>query len=259
MEKRTQGGISALLLRAIACGCMLLDHVGYLWAGRYPALQILRYIGRLAFPIFVFLLVNGYRHTRSRLRYALRLLVFALISQVPFGLCLYRDIFHTGNVFFTLLISLLCLWATDCLWQRKKTRALALLPSIAVCGLYYFGLLRSDYGMKGVLLALVFFFFDGRKLLTVLGSFFALYSPTLLGYGMGLFQLMRGRSYVFRLPNSWGRTQLFALLALVPIFFYRGKKGRSPKNPIAAKALQYGFYLFYPVHLTGLLLMHTYL
>lgn len=126
---------------------------------------------------------------------------------------------------------------------------IAFVPAVLVCGLYYFGCLKSDYGMKGILLALVFCFFDGKKILTVIGSFVALFAPTFIGYGVNFIQMLRGRSYAFRLPDTWTMTEAFALLALIPIFLYYGKKGFVPKSKIGAKALQIGFYLFYPVHM----------
>lgn len=226
---------------------MLLDHLGYFLAGRYPFLSFLRIIGRLAFPLYVFLLVNGYRHTHNKLVYALRLLVFAVISQLPFCLVFHKPAF-SGNVFFTLLLSLLCLWSADVLLQRKF-RFLAFIPTVIVCGLFHFGIIRSDYGMKGILLALVFFFLDGRKVLTVLCAFFSLFAPTFIGYGYQVLNLLRGRSYVFVLPNAWTLKEIYALLVLVLIFFYHGKRGYTPQSRLASKALQFGFYAFYPVHL----------
>ena len=100
--------MSALTLRILACLFMLLDHIGYSLGGSHPLYLPLRCIGRLAFPIFVFLVVNGFRHTSNRPRYALRLALFAVISQVPFALfCGQKTYFSNGNVFVTLLICLL--------------------------------------------------------------------------------------------------------------------------------------------------------
>lgn len=287
METQTRKfGISAFALRTLAIVCMLLDHIGYCLP-KAPFSPFFRIIGRLAFPIFVFLIVNGYRHTRSKPKYALRLGIFAILSQIPFNLMLHASKasaanavqamlrplsggefsfnalkflvggmpavngeYITGNVFFTLLFSLLCLWFAAELWKKGKAwRVVAFVPAVLLCILYHFGYLHTDYGMKGILLALVFYFFDGKKILTAIGSFAALFAPTIISYGFQLLNMLRGRAYAFNLPDDWTMKEAFALLALIPIFLYCGKKGYSPKSKAGAKALQIGFYLFYPVHM----------
>ncbi len=238
--------MSALALRILACLCMLLDHLGYC----IPRLRALRYIGRLAFPLFVFLMVNGYTHTSSRLRYALRFGLFALLSQVPFTLfCGYGSYFEKWNVFFTLLCGLLTLWATDTLLKNKITRWFSFVPGLFMAGLFYCGILSADYGLKGILLALVFRYLLSYRLLTVLGSFVAIYFPQLLALGIALVKLCLGQEAVFSRPDVWNQTQIFSLLALVFIFLYNGKKGPAPASLPGKKALQWGFYLFYPLHL----------
>ncbi len=238
--------MSALALRILACGLMLLDHIGY----RFPELLLLRYIGRLSFPLFVFLIVNGYRHTSSRPRYALRLGLFALLSQVPFTLfCGYESYLTKGNAFFTLLCALLVIWATDTLLRGKITRWFSFLPGLLAVSLFYFDLISADYGLKGILLALTFRYLSEKKLLTVLASFCSVFFPQLVGYALRLFYLLLGREVVFALPDPWTMAQAFSLLALIPIFFYNGKRGNLPKKPAAAKAVQWSFYLFYPLHL----------
>lgn len=285
MEQRTRKiGISAFALRIFAIVCMALDHIGFCLpkAAFSPYFRI---IGRIAFPIFVFLIVNGYRHTHSKPKYALRLGLFAVISQLPFSLMIhllskqsvaasFARLFQGGefpanairyllggmdavssghisfNVFFTLFLSLLCVWFAAEL--RKKPwwgKALAFVPSVILCGLYHFGYIRSDYGMKGILLALVFYFFDGKYLLTLLGSVVALFSPTLISYGIQLLRLICVHRADFVRPSAWTLTEAYALLALIPIFLYNGKKGRTPKNKTAAKLVQLGFYIFYPAHM----------
>lgn len=244
--------MSALALRIFACVCMLLDHIGYC----FPQLYYLRYVGRLAFPLFVFLIVNGYAHTSSRLRYALRLALFAVISQVPFTLfCGYGSFLHKGNVFFTLLCALLVLWATDGMLKNKVLRWVCFLPSLAAVVLFHFGILSSDYGLKGILLALTFRYLYRSKLLTVLGTFVSVFFPQLVGYGLQCYHLLQGREEIFQPPTDWALTQAFSLLALIPIFLYNGKRGRMPENKFAAKAVQWGFYLFYPLHMLLLYLL----
>ena len=184
--------MSALALRIIACVCMLLDHIGYCFAGRYPLLEPLRWIGRIAFPLYVFLIVNGFRHTSDRLRYALRLFLFALLSQVPFALMFHHgDIFGKLNVFFTLLIALLVVWATDELRNRRRTKYLAFLPAVLVFALYYFGWLSSDYGARGILLAMVFYLFEGKIILLFFGMLLSIYYTYPISLGFGLLNMSR--------------------------------------------------------------------
>lgn len=244
--------MSALSLRIFASICMLLDHLGFL----FPQYPLLRYIGRLAFPIYIFLLVNGYRHSSSRLRYALRLGLFALISQVPFTLfCGYESYFTKGNVFVTLLVALLVLWLTDTLARQKKLRFLAPLPALLAYGLYYLGWLSSDYGQIGFLLALSFFYLEDRRLLCLVSCFVSVYHSLFLGYAVQLKELLLGRGAVFAPPKPWAQAQAFSLLALLPIFLYNGRKGNAPASPLGKRILQWGFYLFYPLHLAILYLL----
>lgn len=244
--------MSALCLRIIASCCMLLDHIGYL----FPALAPLRWIGRLAFPLYAFLLVNGYEHSSNRLRYALRLGLFALLSQIPFCLfCGYRDFLSHGNVFFTLLLALLVLWATDSLTKRKWLRFFAPLPALVVYGLYYFGLLSTDYGAKGLLFALIFFYLRKRPLLCSLASLATLFHINLVSYLLQTLKLLLGREATFTPVTQWQMLQLFALAALPLIFLYNGKKGKTPASPLGKWVLQWSFYLFYPVHMMILYLI----
>ena len=242
--------MSALALRIIACVCMLFDHVGFCFGGRYPFLEPLRWIGRIAFPLYVFLIVNGFRHTSNRPRYALRLAIFAVISQVPFALLFHHgEIFGRLNVFVTLLLALLTVWATDAMRKNRFTKYLAFLPTALVFAAYYFGLVSSDYGAKGILLAMVFYLFDGKHILTALGMLGALYYSYLISITVLLLHLLQGQPYSFPTPTLWELKQLFALLSLVFIFLYNGKKGSLPQSRSAGKAVQLSFYLFYPVHL----------
>lgn len=243
--------MSALTLRIIASVCMLCDHIGYCLAGRYPFLEPLRWIGRLAFPLYVFLIVNGYRHTSNRVRYALRLLLFAILSQVPFSLMFFRKhgYFYCYNVFVTLLLSLLTVWVTDVLRKHKIGRWFTPLPTILAVAVFYFDLFRADYGAKGILLAMTFYLFDGNLLLTTIGTLASVYYAKLISLGFSALNVLRGKAFALPKMGSWELTQLFSLLALVMIFFYNGQRGKLPEKPAARKAVQLGFYIFYPVHL----------
>ena len=108
-------GVSGSALKCIAMASMLTDHIGYVL---FPQYLILRMIGRLAFPIYCFLLVEGAMHTGNIRKYEIRLLAFALISELPFDYAFYGGIrWESQNVFFTLLFGVL---AIDLAQQSKN-------------------------------------------------------------------------------------------------------------------------------------------
>ena len=259
--------MSALTLRIIASVCMLLDHVGI-----FCGIEPLRWIGRLAFPLYVFLMVNGFLHTKSRLRYAARFGLFALISQIPFFLLSYHAhidlqnmyrvivnhpslVFSKWNVMLTLLMALLVIWSTEALWRHKFTKWLCVVPALAAWLVYYCGYLRSDYGIKGTLLALVFWLFCGEKpwqrICTTLGTAGVLMYDVFFKYA---YHFVKGYWDISQ-PSYWQTAQLFGLVALTLIYLYNGKPGKLPENRIARKSVQLGFYAFYPVHMLVLWLI----
>ena len=249
--------MSALTLRIIATVSMLLDHIGLCY-NIYP----LRIIGRLAFPLYVFLMVNGFRHTKNRTKYAIRFAIFAVISQIPFllmsgrgfidlkYLMAYPDVlFRSFNVMVTLLYGLIVIWLGELLRKGKRTKYVCLLPAIIAFLTYYFGLIRSDYGAKGILLATAFWFFDGKKIWTALGLIAAMYYDYFLGCAASILH-----ARALPIPTTWQLMSLVILLTLPMIFFYNDKSG-MPKNPKAKKTIQLFFYAFYPLHMLILFLM----
>jgi len=158
-------GFSGSTLKILACGSMLIDHTGAAVvrtllrspAVSDPALRSelgqlytwMRAVGRLAFPIFCFLLVEGFMHTRNVEKYARRLLLFALLSEFPFDFALKSSWFYPAkqNVYFTLLIGLLVMWGQQIFRDCTVLQAL-----VFMAGLMAGQLLRTDYGYKGVFL-----------------------------------------------------------------------------------------------------------
>ena len=250
--------MSALALKLIACVSMLLDHIGYC----IPSLLPLRVVGRIAFPLYVFLLTEGFRRTSSRPRYALRLLIFAVIAQPAFGLMVKNDVWYSGgSVMVTLLISFLCLWAVEFCRNRPLLRPLSWLLVLGVCILYHLEILRSDYGAHGVLLTFVFYYLGTPKeaesrrqaILRMLALMFcalaASYYEYLIKNGTELLGYVFSQPYKFETLTPWKRVQAFSLLAIPLTVFYNGKKGWAPASLPARKAMQYGFYLYYPTHM----------
>lgn len=245
-DHRLPVGISGSTLKMIAIVTMFIDHLGAtvlreilntpailntiftrdIWVAIYSAS---RSIGRIAFPIFCFLIVEGFVHTRNVWKYASRLFLFALISEIPFDIALKGNFYfpQKQNVYFTLLIGLLVLIAiswcerilklNDTACRRSFIRHLLSLAvfAIAVCliikgGMELAGWIDTDYSYKGIFLIAI------------------------------LYLLHRSRLYQCAAGAAGFAWELPASLSFIPIFLYNGTRGRQMK---------YFFYWFYPVHL----------
>ncbi len=175
----TRYGLSGSTLKLIACVTMLIDHTGaaivdtIMFHGqlRYTDPQAfenlrtlyswMRGIGRLAFPIFCFLIVEGFFHTKSVRRYCERLLLFALISEIPFDLALKPGVpyWNKQNVYFTLLISLVCLWMLQSFRGMYCVQFIAVFSSMTMANA-----LMTDYNFKGVFLIVILYLFHEHRL-----------------------------------------------------------------------------------------------
>ena len=160
-------------LKLIAVITMLIAHAAVIFSGctnawHQPLFQtsysfwfLLRQVGRLAFPIFCFLLTEGYAHTKNCTKYGLNLLIFALLSEIPFNLMKGGTLLNLRhqNVYFTLLFGFLLI----CLWESKlKNWQKVLVFVAAMVVLPYF---RADYGRDGALLILLLYVFREQRLL----------------------------------------------------------------------------------------------
>lgn len=180
---------------------------------------IFRSIGRIAFPIFCFLLVEGFLHTRNKRTYAIRLGIFALLSELPFDLAFWHNACYPEhqNVFFTLFLAFLCMILCEKFLKKETTNAAI---TNILCGITVLltmllaFLLRTDYHAFGILAVMLLYFLRQN--------------PTK--------QLIGGSLYFF----SW---EPFGAVAFLPIACYNGKRGFS---------LKYFFYTFYPLHLLAL-------
>ena len=229
--------LTAAVLHIIAMTLMLMDH---LWATLLPAKEWLTCAGRVAFPIFAFMAVEGYFHTRSFKKYILRMLLFAVLSEIPFDLMYGGTWFYPvhQNVLWTFLLSLLGVWLMEQVRKKGKTWMYLLVCVLVVlAGLVLGTLCMVDYYGVGVLPVFVFYFLHGRKWWCFLGQLAALYwlNVELLG---GLMYPVQLFGMEFELCQ-----QGLALLALIPIWLYRGRQGYH------SKPFQYLCYAFYPVHM----------
>ncbi len=238
-------------LRTLALISMLCDHAAAVFLEPGSELwMVLRSFGRLAFPIFCFLLVEGFMHTHSLKKYVGRMALFALLSEIPYDLA-FEGKLHAedSNVFVTLLLGLVMLAAVGrlsplllhrlgakkALCDNRYMQALAVSPIIVgICHAADF--LLCDYGCFGILVVLAFYLFRDRRV-----SAFAAFA--LLNWGMKCVIIepplgaFFGRWYFDVLRT----VQWFAPLACIPLGFYNGKPG--------SKRGQWLFYVFYPAHL----------
>lgn len=233
MEQRVldKWAISGSTLKMIAIITMLIDHIGasiletYMYSYQegfkewWQCYLILRRIGRVAFPIFIFLLIEGFYHTKNRWKYARNLLLFGLLSEIPFDLAFSGVPFDWGyqNVMFTLLLGFITMWVDD----KVKTESMGYVKSgicfIICASIAYFA--HTDYYYFGVLA--IYVLYQVRKYKSIFNI-----------AGILLF--------------AW---ELTAPIAFLFTSLYNGKRGLS---------LKYFFYLFYPVHLLllGLVRLH---
>ena len=243
-NKKPFGGINANTLRFIACTLMIMDH---LWATVVPGNNWMTYLGRLAFPIFAFQIVEGFFHTSDVRRYAKRLLIFGLISEIPFNLMFSASPiypFHQ-NVMFTLLIGLLAINELEKLHTFPKAGEVprsAIIKALIVGTLKIIGLLLlsivgfTDYGGYGVLTLILFYLCCRAKFSWIFQLAGMIYINIFALKGLSIPIIIGGSEFMFPIQG-------FAVFSLLLIWLYNGKKGRS------SKALQYGFYAFYPAHM----------
>ena len=243
-------GLSSAVLKNIAVVTMLIDHIGAVimarvliqnglyaamvsqeaydaWMGQnsglYGIYLAMRIIGRLAFPIYCFLLAEGLQRTHNVKRYLGRMLLFALISEIPFDLAFSGRLWNMQyqNVFFTLFIGLMVIAGLRLVDQRlsgpetwRKLAGVGLYAVIIVAGSVLALVLKTDYSFKGILAITVLYLFRSRR-------------KAQIWAGVIAFLLMDGM-------------EMIAALSFLLIWFYNGARGRQNK---------YFFYFFYPAHL----------
>ncbi len=235
IEKRAHCRINGFQLKLIAVITMLIDHIGAvlleeqvdLISGNGSVITILYYIcrmiGRLSFPIFCFLLTEGFFHSKNRYRYIGRMVVFAVISLWPF----YMAFACYGNVLITFTIGLIAMTLAEVVKQRVtdngKGRWIASILICIIAGIGYLlaEIFRSDYGGVGVLVILLLYFFHTHPIL----------------------------SYVIAVVclGTFLDSMIYIAMAGIPfLIMYNGERGRQIKH---------FFYLFYPVHLVLLVII----
>lgn len=261
--------LSGSTIKIMAIAAMFIDHFAAVFLSRLiqsgmaenvnPMLEriyiYMRSIGRIAFPLFVFLLIEGVLHTRSRLKYLGRMALFAVISEIPFDLAFNINMYHVRrgrilefsyqNVFFTLSIGLLVVIILEFLWKkplflscmaknagekpdakavaanaadRAVKYVLSTLAAAAGAALSFF--MQTDYAGIGVVAVVMMYAMKRRRCAGVMSVSLVL--------------------------SVYSLAELPAILSVIPVYFYNGNRGRSAK---------WLFYIFYPAHLLALWLV----
>ncbi len=249
-------GISGSTIKMIAIVTMLIDHIaaavfdrvlisqGLLEANTsvetagqfmqehialYTLDSIMRMIGRISFPIFCFLLIEGFLHTHNLKKYIGRMLLFAVASEIPFDLAFMGKVCDWGyqNVFLTLVIGLLVLTGFQMIREKEEMHRIVMIilhVLILAAGMGAAFLIKSDYGAYGVLTVAVMYLLRKNRIWELLA-------------GCTVLTVM---SFV----------EFSSFIVILPVHFYNGKKGWNMK---------YFFYFFYPVHLLILYLICKYM
>lgn len=231
------------LAKAVFCTGILSDILGF--SGDLYLRTMMMAVGRLAFPIFAWFAAEGCKKTTDPKKYLLRMLIFALLSEIPFRLCFYGRVsgFTTSNVIFTFLYAACGIFATQWLLQKKVPYALSVLvPSlfaVAICWIQY-----TDYNAWGCALVLLLYYMPGEKgKLLLLGTWITLFQLIWKGSNGGSLTWIYGNDY--NLLLQW----MVEMLSVLFLAAYNGKKGTD--KPWA----KWLFYVFYPVHLMILYLI----
>ena len=219
-------GLTNNQLKIIAMISMLFDHVGLML---FPQVGAFRIVGRLAFPIFAYMIAEGCRYTRNRARYLLMIAVMALLFQAVYfvtmqsaGLALYQGILVTFS------LSIGCIYAID--WHKQKKSELSFIVMLAVLATVFFLAVilpkklvwqgfAIDYGIFGILLPILVYYAPGKltKLFSVAFS-------------------IVGLALTLGVDIAW-----YALLTIPLLALYNGERGKYK--------MKYVFYIFYPAHL----------
>ncbi len=218
--------MSNLVLKIIACITMFIDHLRFInHELNIPCI----YVGRFAFPIFAFLISQGYIHTKNKKLYLGRLFAFAIISQLP-AYFLFTPNFFYLNVYFTLALGLLCILLVD--KMHSKYLSYILVFAIAILA----EVLGCDYGAIGVLMILTFYLTRNNKLYTSIAESILIivsFSRKFVSYALTYNNII-----------YFSIQLVCTILSLSIIALYNGKRGKYNKK------VKMFFYWFYPVHLT---------
>lgn len=208
--------MTSFTLKMVALGSMMIDHVGYTFSSVWNT-YFMRLVGRVAFPVYAFLIAEGCRNTSDIRKYLIRLGIFALLSEIPFDLFMVGRVFAPGyqNVFFTLFFGVMAIWAYETALSKKWNHGISVFICIPFAAFAY--LMKTDYGAYGVV------------------AIFSCYLSKTRWQQAASLTLVMFATYV-------GNISMFAatLPAVLLISMYDGRRGIP---------IKFAFYVAYPIHL----------
>lgn len=259
-------------LKILAISAMLLDSIGIILINNNSWLYFAcRCIGTISFPVFAFLITEGFLHTGDMKKYLKRLFTFSFLSEIPYDLAFYRFHFNIDpftdiryvfrdtaysntvlirlnkhqNIFFTLFLGLSLIILFDMVEKKFKkdtftdiliSNSLDAALTVFFCALAY--ILHSDYSIAGILMIAAFYLFkESKPLMTI--SLFVIAGALLCNYA----------DYT-NTGNLMYIIGILSVLAMIPIILYNGKKGKD---------IKYFFYAFYPLHLLCLFMIGVFI
>ena len=216
-SSRSPAFLTGNTLKILAALSMVIDHVGLMF---FPHIRLLRILGRLSFPIFVFMIAEGCKYTRNRKKYFLSVFSMAAVCQVVY-------FFFDGSTYMSILVtfslSILMIYALQT-FQKTPGFLTGLLFAAAVATVYILNqIFTLDYGFWGCMVPVFAAVFHHTKFDRIPVH------TAMLGLGLLL------------LAMEYGGTQYYALLSLPLLLLYSGKRGKHK--------MKYFFYIFYPTHL----------
>lgn len=224
--------MTSFSLKLLALISMIIDHIGCVF---FPNIYLFRFIGRLAFPIYAFLISEGLKHTHNIKKYLKNLFILAFTSEIIYDLCFYSkiNIFYNMNTVYTLFIAAICIY-----FYNKNIHCIYKFMYLFL-GLIFSYLFKTDYGFLGVFLIYIFYFEHNKTKL-----FISCLCWATVKYFYSLYTIIDSLIKNTYLSQSyivyWIGLYLFTLISFFIIILYKGERGKN---------LKYIFYFLYPLHL----------
>ena len=222
-----------IIIKLIALFTMLIDHIG----GTIVLNEEYRAIGRLSFPLFAFLLINGFNHTTNKYKYLLRLGMFALISEIPYNLAFSKSLINTEglNIFFTLFNGLLLIIICEKI-KNKINNVWLIISQYCLASMFMVlnYIIKADYGPFGILLIFLLYKTYGTSIKAKIK--------------MSISLIVFALSYLIAISNA----EMLAIVDIIFIFMFEDKKVN------VNKIIKILMYVFYPVHLLILYLIELF-